>query len=191
MKRAVRTALLLTLSLSGLSNAQAALLIFTANLNGASENPPNASLGSGFTQADFDSTAHTMRLLVTFSGLTGQTTAAHIHSPAVPPGNAGVATQLPSFAGFPLGVTSGSYNQTFDMTLATNYNPTFITDNGGNVAGEEAALLASMKAGTAYLNIHSTEYHGGEIRGFLSVIPEPAPWRMMIGGYGLSTLALR
>src|SRR3546814_11009830 len=59
MKRAVRTALLLTLSLSGLSNAQAALLIFTANLNGASENPPNASLGSGFTQADFDSTAHT------------------------------------------------------------------------------------------------------------------------------------
>src|SRR3546814_6202501 len=43
--RSVRTALLLTLSLSGLSNAQAALLIFTANLNGASANPPNASLG--------------------------------------------------------------------------------------------------------------------------------------------------
>src|SRR3546814_18109585 len=113
-----------------------------------------ASLGTSFTQADFDSTAYTMRLLVTLSGLTGQTKAAHIHSPAVPPGNAGVATQLPSFAGFPLGVTSGSYNQTFDMTLATNYNPTFIPNTGGTVAVAEAVLLASMKAVRAYLNIN-------------------------------------
>src|SRR3546814_19711293 len=107
MKRAVRTALLLTLSLSGFSYAQAALLIFTANLNGASENPPNASIGSSFTQADFDSTAHTMRLLVTFSGLTGQTTTAHTHPPPAPPANAGLATKLPSLAGCPVGVTSG------------------------------------------------------------------------------------
>ena len=62
----------------------------------------------------------------------------------------------PTFSGFPLGVTSGSFMQTFDMTQASSYNPAFVTANGGTVAGAEAALLAGLHAGTAYLNIHTS-----------------------------------
>jgi hypothetical protein len=61
----------------------------------------------------------------------------------------------------------------FDMTQASTWNPAFITANGGTPAGAEAALVAGAAAGEAYLNIHSTNFGGGEIRGFLVAIPEP------------------
>ena len=95
------------------------------------------------------------------------TTAAHIHCCISPPGNTGVATTTPTFPGFPLGVTSGSYSRTFDMTAASSYNPAFVTAHGGTTAGAAAALLAGLQAGQAYLNIHTTMFPGGEIRGFL------------------------
>ena len=63
---------------------------------------------------------------------------------------------------------------TFDMTLASSYNPSFITNNGGTPATAEAALFAGLLAGDAYFNIHSTMFPGGEIRGFLAQVPEPA-----------------
>jgi hypothetical protein len=109
-----------------------------------------------------------MTVDVTFSGLTTPTTAAHIHCCVTPPGNTGVATTVPTFTGFPLGVTSGTYTHAFDMTSAASYNPAFVTANGGTVAGAEAALLAGLEAGQAYLNIHTTMFPGGEIRGFLA-----------------------
>jgi glucose/arabinose dehydrogenase len=60
------------------------------------------------------------------------------------------------------------------MTLATSYNPIFITSNGGTPSGAEAALAASLAAGTAYLNIHTNLSPGGEIRGQLTLDPIPA-----------------
>jgi len=111
---------------------------------------------------------------VTFAGLLGPTTASHIHAPVlVPGGNAGVATTTPTFAGFPLGVTSGTYLNTLDLTLASSYNPAFVTAHGGTPAGAEAALAGALLNGEAYLNIHTTAFPGGEIRGFLA-LPEPA-----------------
>src|SRR2546426_23563 len=106
--------------------AQAQVVSYFANLDGPSE--PTASPGIGFTQVDYNPTAHTLRVRVTFSGLvtTGTgTTASHIHAPTTTPfsGTAGVATTTPTFAGFPLGVTSGSYDNTLDLTLASSYNP--------------------------------------------------------------------
>jgi hypothetical protein len=146
-----------------------------ANLSGPRESPPNASPGIGFADVTFDLAAHTMRVQVTFGGLLGTTTASHIHSPTAVPfaGKASVATQVPTFSGFPLGVTSGIYDMTFDTSLASTYNPAFVTANGELVAAAEAALAASLDAGTAYLNIHTTVFPGGEIRGFLRVLPVP------------------
>jgi hypothetical protein len=60
----------------------------------------------------------------------------------------------------------------FDMTQASTWNPAFVTAHG-SVAGAEAALVAGAAAGEAYLNIHSTNFGGGEIRGFLVAVPEP------------------
>jgi hypothetical protein len=121
-----------------------------------------------------DTTAHTLHLHVTFSGLTGTTTASHIHAPTAIAltGTAGVATTTPTFAGFPLGVTSGVYDVTLDLTQSSSYNPSYVTANGGTTAGAESALLSAIASGKAYWNIHSSTFPGGEIRGFL--VPEPA-----------------
>jgi hypothetical protein len=110
-----------------------------------------------------------MRVQVSFVGLTGNTTASHIHAPTVVAltGTAGVATTTPTFTGFPLGVTSGVYDHTFDLTQSSSYNPAYVTANGGTVAAANAALLAAIAAGKAYLNVHSVTFGGGEIRGFL------------------------
>lgn len=169
--------------------SRADIIRYVANLNGPSESPPNASPGTGFAEVDIDTTANTMRVQVVFAGLLGTTTASHIHSATATPGTgtAPVATTVPTFTGFPLGVTSGTYDHTFDMTLASSYNPSFVTANGGTPASAEAALFASIAAGTAYLNIHSTVVPGGEIRGFLQpAAPEPASLVLLaIGGLGI------
>lgn len=144
-------------------------ITYSAHLNGPSEFPSNASPGTGFAKVVFDSTAHIIDVHVTFSGLLGITTASHIHAPTALPltGTAGVATQAPTFAGFPLGVTSGTYDHTFDTSLASTWNPAFITAQGGSVTAAEAAFGAALADRRAYLNIHSTVFPGGEIRGFL------------------------
>ena len=153
----------------------ATIYVFDANLDGPSEFPPNASPGTGFAQVTFDDVANLMTVNVTFSGLLGTTTASHIHAATASPGSgtAAVATTTPYFAGFPIGVTSGTHNNTLDMTQTSSYNPTYITGNGGTTAGAEAALLGAMLADEAYLNIHTTVVPGGEIRGFLTLVPEP------------------
>lgn len=152
---------------------------FTANLTGPNESPPNASPGTGFTSVDFDPALHTLRVNVTFSGLTGTTTASHIHCCIPPNGAAGVATTTPTFTGFPLGVTSGTYSAVFDTTLASTWNPAFIAANGGTPAGAEARLATGIVAGQAYLNVHTNLFPGGEIRGFLIpdvVVPTLSEW---------------
>jgi hypothetical protein len=161
--------------LLGAGSAQATILNFTALLSGANEVPPNASPGTGVVTIAVDDVAHTMFLDVTFSGLLGNTTAAHIHCCTAVPltGNAGVATTTPTFPGFPSGVTSGNYNATFNLLDASSYNAAFITNNGGTPSSAEVALLAGMVSGRSYFNLHSTVFPGGEIRGFLVAVPEP------------------
>jgi hypothetical protein len=143
------------------------LYVFSASLSGANENPPTVSSGSGSATVTWNTATNQMSVDVVFSGLTTGTTASHIHCCAVPPTNAGVATQVPRFTGFPVGVTSGTYSHTFDMTDAASYNPAFVAANGGSVASAEAVLLAGLLAGHAYLNIHTSMFPGGEIRGVL------------------------
>jgi len=61
------------------------------------------------------------------------------------------------------------------LTDPSIYAASFVTSFGGDTAaGAEAALIAGMTNGTAYFNIHTTTYPGGEIRGFLQQVPEPA-----------------
>ena len=171
-----------------ISTASAHEEIFSASLSGPAEFPINDSPGTGSTTVTLDLDVFTMRVQVNFSGLTGTTTASHIHAPTVLPfeGTASVATALPTFPNFPLGVTSGTYDQTFDLTLASSYNPAFVTANGGSVSASAAALISAIEQGKAYLNIHTLTFGGGEIRGFLAPIPEPATISFLtIGGAGL------
>jgi len=168
--------------------------IFTANLSGPAEDPPNASAATGFATVTLDLDLFTMRVQVNFTGLEGYTTAAHIHAPTAQPftGLADVATQVPSFEGFPFGVFSGTYDHTFDLTLASSYNPAFITASGGTISLASNALIFALRDGKAYLNIHTYNYPGGEIRGFLRQIPEPTTIGLLtIGAAGFLILLRR
>src|SRR2546426_12245767 len=130
--------LLSALTACGVVSAQAALIQYSVTLNGPNE--PTTSLGIGSGTVNYDDVAHTLELQVTFSGLTGNTTASHIHAPTTSPisGTAGVATTTPSLTGFPLGVTGGTYSGILDLTLATSYNSAYLTANGGTPAGAES-----------------------------------------------------
>lgn len=154
--------------------AKADTLVFIATLTGGQEVPAVPSPGIGFATITFDTVAHTLTVSVTFSDLVSPTTVAHIHCCTPPGTNVGVATPVPTFPGFPAGVQSGTYNATFDLTLASSFNPAFITAQGGTVFGAEAALLAGLLNGLAYFNIHTQMFPGGEIRGQLHLVPEPA-----------------
>lgn len=178
---------LAALLLVATSLANATTIVFNAFLD-QNEGAPTGSPATGSAVVTIDNVLNTMHVHVTFAGLLGTTTASHIHAATAVPftGTAGVATTTPTFAGFPLGVTSGIYDNTLDMTQASSYNPAFVTANGGTTAAAEAALFSAMVAGESYLNIHTTQFPGGEIRGFLiAAVPEPETYAMMLAGLGL------
>ena len=187
--------LIVCLGLTTVSFAQ----VYYGTLAGSNEFPANSSPGTGKTIVTIS--GNNMRVEVTYSGLVSQTsagaasgtTASHIHASATQPplsliNNTGVATQTPTFSGFPqgLGVLGGTYDRTFDMTLATSYNAAYVTANGGTPAAAFAALKTQIAQGRAYLNIHSTAFPGGEIRGYLLPCPTinvsiPDAWALSNG----------
>ncbi|MEW6705052.1 MAG: CHRD domain-containing protein [Pseudomonadota bacterium] len=164
--------------------AVAAEAVYHAVLTGSAEAPPNASPATGTAHVVFDFDTATLLVQADFSGLLAGSTNAHIHccTAEAGTGTAGAATPVPTFPGFPSGVMAGSYEQSFDMLQASSYNPAFITANGGTVADAMNALLVGLNSGTAYFNIHSTQFPGGEIRGFLAPIPEPSTYGLMLAG---------
>jgi len=165
--------------------AQAQVTTFSAFLSGAAEAPPNSSPGTGTAIVTLDQALNTMRVQVSFFGLTSPVSAAHIHCCLAVPftSTAGVATITPTFTAFPA-ATSGWYDFTYNMLDANSYNSAFVTANGGSAAGAYAALTAGlMTPGRTYLNLHSLpNFPGGEIRGFLQVVPEPSTYALMVSG---------
>ena len=173
-------------------HARATVMTLYVNLSGANEFPVNGSPATGFAQFILDDVAKTLQGHIEFSGLTGNTTAAHIHC-CLPSSlqtgvNVGVATLVPAFPGFPLGVMSGVDDFLLDLNLASSYNAGFITAQGG-LANAEAAFIAGLESGRTYLNIHSTTFGGGEIRGF--VTPEPATMALFALGLAAAGFASR
>lgn len=147
--------LTLTTLLAALGLAQAQT--YTVSLDGAQA---GGGLRTGTGSGTLTLTGTTLAYNITFTGLSGTTTAAHIHGPAAPGVNAGV------LFGFtpPTGVTSGLIS-------------------GSGTAS--AATINALNAGLSYVNIHTTTFSGGEIRGQI-IVPEPASASLL--GLGLAAL---
>jgi hypothetical protein len=162
------------------SSVSAQITNYSAQLFGPSEDPPNNSPASGIALVTLDTDLDTMNVGAIFNGLTAGVTAGHIHccTAVAGAGIAGIATPVPTLPGFPSGVTAGIYNQTFDMSSASSYNPDFLTMHGSAPQAFDA-LVAGLDAGKAYLNIHSSNFPAGEIRGFLQPVPIPAAFWLM------------
>lgn len=100
--------------------------------------------GTGSATITFDDGSNLLSWTLTYSGLSAPTTAAHFHGPALPNQNAGVQVNI------------GTANPAV-----------------GN-ATLSAPQASDLLAGLWYINVHSSNFSGGEIRGQVVVVPEPA-----------------
>jgi hypothetical protein len=121
------------------ATAHADMVSYKATLTASAEVPPTTSQGTGTAAVSVDTASKEVTWSVTYTGLTGPATAAHIHCGALPGANSGVAVN-------------------FGHTLASPIN------GKGKMT---AAQLADLAAGKCYVNIHTAANKGGEIRGQL------------------------
>jgi CHRD domain len=148
-----------TVALAACGGSSSLATQFHSTLSAANESPTTTSSGTGTADytvigsVGYTNTGATVSYTVTFSGLTAPATAADIHVGA--PGVNGQVT-------IPLsGQTSGTFNGTFSAT-----NVQAATGGGVSVAaGSIDDLLAAMRAGNTYTNIHTGTFPDGEIRG--------------------------
>lgn len=122
-----------------------------AELSGDQESPVNASPNTGFALFHMDYCTNQLEYFIRYSGVTGAETAAHIHGKALPTVNAGVLEPLPA-ANPKIGVWA--------------YDP---------------SLEQNIADGLMYVNIHSTAFPGGEIRGQIVTMVNPVDGLQEVG----------
>lgn len=124
------------------SGAQATVQTFTASLSGAAEigdTSPSSATGT----AVFALKGNSLWFYLTYSGLSGNATAMHIHGPAASTASAGVMLPLPT----PPNGTAIAMSATVD------------------VSGLTADQLNALRSGRTYINVHTGAKPAGEIRG--------------------------
>jgi hypothetical protein len=144
------------LTLIACTSAKADIFNFMLSLDSAQAGIAG-STGTGTGTVQYDDATGDIAWDISFQGLTGTTTNAHFHGPAMPGVPAGVRLGTP----FPAGVTSG------------------VIAGSSNIS---AAFGTELIGGLWYHNIHTTHAGGGEIRGQVLLIPEPTTAAMTVGG---------
>jgi len=127
---------------------------------------PVSSTATGSFQATIDDDAPAIHYTVTFDGLEGNVTQSHIHfgersvSGGISAWLCGTAS-LPGPAGTP--TCPGPHSGTVSDTIVPSdvIGPTA----QGIAPGEFGELVAAIRAGRAYANVHSDMFPAGEIRG--------------------------
>lgn len=123
-------------TLAMMSPAFAQMKTYSASLSGPNEVPANDSAGTGMAEVSYDDATQTITWKITYSGLTGDLTAAHFHGPAPEGQNA------PPMV--PILVESGDL------------------DGSQRLNDEQMRALTD---GTMYINLHTAQFPDGEIRG--------------------------
>ncbi len=136
---------------------------FTVSLNGANERPAplaNSAIGFGI----FSLEGNSLTFTINYSGLSGTTTAAHIHGAAPASTTAGVMIDL---APYHTGTyaSSGSFSGTLVLTEAQK---------------------ATVMSGLSYVNIHTAANPSGETRGQIAPVNMQAS---LLGAYETTAIA--
>jgi CHRD domain len=121
-------------------SAMAAPATFTVPLSGAQQVPAVQTNGSGTATLTYDPATRSLTWSVVFSGLSSDATMAHFHGPAASGKNAGVLIWVSKQGAPPASPITG------ETTLTPEQAQQFM-------------------AGDWYLNVHTKEHPGGEIRG--------------------------
>jgi CHRD domain len=150
--------------------------IYTAPLSGAAVVPANLSTATGFVTLTL--TGNSLGIVETFSGLGTPASSAHLDCCGAANSNFPVAIAL---TGFPTS-TSGSYSNSFDLTLTATYSSGFLTGAGGTAAAAEAELISALNSGQVASLITDSLFPSGEIRAQLTAVPEPTSFAPMFLG---------
>jgi hypothetical protein len=128
-----------TIALNGAlgSVALAETVTFKAELNGSHHIPPTDSKATGNADVSYDTVSRALSWTITYSGLTGDATAAHFHGPADMKTSARVAVPI---------------------------NGDLKSPVRGSITITEAQA-ADLLAGRYYINFHTAAHRAGEIRG--------------------------
>jgi hypothetical protein len=161
MRRLISTAVSLFILTGFMVSANASTVLLEANLDcaqaaaGAGTCGAGGS-GTGFADITFDDVSKLLSWDLSWSGLSSPAVASHFHGPALPNQSAGV-----------------------QVSIAIGSNPSL--GSATLNASQESDLLA----GLWYVNIHTTPFLGGEIRGQVNVVPIPAAIWLFGSGLGL------
>ena len=128
--------------LGGLSVSSQAQILFTASLTGSQETPPNVSTAKGTLWAVLSPDMSTLTFRLTYAQLSIAATAMHFHV-----GAPGVAGQV-----------------VFPITSSGN-------TTSGTWSNVPDTILQHLVKGDVYVNVHSSNFPGGEIRGQLTRAP--------------------
>jgi uncharacterized repeat protein (TIGR01451 family) len=130
--------------------------LFVANLTGLQEVPPNNSSATGTATLLLSPDEKEGRLALNFGGLSSAQTDAHIHGPAAPGVTAGVLFPLPN----------GNFSD-FVISLSS-------TD------------VQNLKNGLLYINVHSSNFPSGEIRGQFQSVPSASSFQFNASSLAVS-----
>ena len=172
MKRSLAVAVAVLALVFGLTESVMAGDIFGARLRGLEETPlPIATAGQGFFLGTLNAAGTQIDYTVVYFGLGSAVTQSHIHFG--PPGIGGnivlfLCTNLTPPAGAPTppacpnnpGINSVSGSLTAANVIAVSLQ--------GIGAGAFSDVLDAMRGLTSYVNVHTTTYTGGEIRGIVT-----------------------
>jgi hypothetical protein len=133
---------------------------------GANEVPPVVSTGTASVTGTYDTATSMITISVSYSGLSSGLAAAHLHAGAAGSNGPVIVNLAPT-----TGATSGTISGTF---------PVMATDEAGLIAGD------------VYINLHTPNNPGGELRGqlALTVVPDEVEVIPTMGQWGLMALGL-
>jgi len=147
--------------------------VVRADLEGFQEVPAISTVASGRFRAWVDTKANTITWKLSYQGLEGDVQQAHVHFGQLSV-NGGVSFFLCSNLGngpvgtqaCPVGPAELTGVITAEQVVGPGAAPP-APPGQGIEPGALAEIVAAIRNGTAYANVHSTKWPGGEIRGQL------------------------